>query len=79
MQTYWLRDRSTCEVTLLDGDTVERVLGVELGYVEWCIRVDGAFENGGGRFGDSNNFNTEMVSLRAVAAIRTIDKQKKLT
>jgi len=46
MQTYWLTDRSTCEVTLLDGDTVERLLGVELGYVEWCILVDGKFENG---------------------------------
>jgi len=46
MRIYWLIDRSIGEATLVDGDTVERVLGVELGYVEWCIRVDGAFENG---------------------------------
>ena len=30
----------------IDGDTAERLLGVELGYVEWCIGVDGVFENG---------------------------------
>ena len=38
-QTYWLTDRQTGEMTLVDGDTVERLLGVELGYVKWCIRV----------------------------------------
>jgi len=46
MKTYWLMDRHTGETTLVDGDTVERLLGVELGYVEWCIRADGMFENG---------------------------------
>ena len=45
MQTYWLTDRTTGEATLVDGDTVERLLEVELGYVKWCIEVDGAFEN----------------------------------
>ena len=43
MQVYWLTDRVNGEATLADGDTVERLLRVELGYVEWCIRV---FENG---------------------------------
>ena len=46
MRTYWLTDRQTGEVFLVDGETVERLLEVELGYVEWCIRVDGIFENG---------------------------------
>ena len=46
MQTYWLTDRTIGEVTLVDSDTVERLLGVELGYVDWCIKVDGMFENG---------------------------------
>ena len=49
MRVYWLMDRTTGEVTLVDGDTIERLLGVELGYVEWCIEVDGMFENGGWR------------------------------
>ena len=46
MQVYWLTDRVNGEATLADGDTVERLLRVELGYVEWCIRIDGVFENG---------------------------------
>jgi hypothetical protein len=46
MQLYWLKDRQTGEETLVGGDTVARVLGVEIGYVEWCIDVDGVFENG---------------------------------
>lgn len=46
MQVYWLTDRTNGEVILVDADTVERLLGIELGYVEWCIRVDGVFENG---------------------------------
>lgn len=46
MQTYWLTDRTSGEATLVDADTVERVLGVELGYLDWCIKVDGVFENG---------------------------------
>ena len=46
MQVYWLTDKSSCETTLVDAETVERLLGVELGYVEWCVKVDGVFENG---------------------------------
>ena len=46
MQVYWLTDRSNGEATLVDSDTIERLLGVEVGYVGWCIRVDGVFENG---------------------------------
>jgi hypothetical protein len=46
MQLYWLKDRQTGEETLVDGDTVARVIGVEIGYMEWCIEVDEAFENG---------------------------------
>lgn len=40
MQVYWLTDLTNGEATLVDGDTVERLLGVELGYVDWCIKVD---------------------------------------
>jgi len=46
MQIYWLSDQTAGEAILVDGDTIERVLGVELGYVEWCIGVDRVFENG---------------------------------
>ena len=46
MQVYWLTDRQTGEATLVDADNVERLLGVEVGYVEWCVLVDGVFENG---------------------------------
>jgi len=49
MQVCWLTDRQTGEMTLVDADTVERLLGVEIGHVEWCIRVDGVFENEGWR------------------------------
>ena len=46
MQTYWLTDRATGDATLVDADILERLLGVELGYVEWCIKINGVFENG---------------------------------
>ena len=46
MRTYWLSDKSNGEVALVDGATVERVLGVELAYVDRCIRDIGEFENG---------------------------------
>ena len=45
MRTYWLTDRSNGEVALVDGATVERVLGVELEHVDQCIRDDDEFEN----------------------------------
>ncbi len=45
MQMYWLTNRKTGEETLVDGDTVARVLGVEISYVDWCVKVDGVFEN----------------------------------
>jgi len=34
MQVYWLTDGTIGEATLVDGKTVERVLGVGLGNVE---------------------------------------------
>ena len=46
MEVYWLTDRTNGEATLVDADTVERLLGVELGYVERCIGECGVFENG---------------------------------
>jgi len=46
MQVYWLTDRTNGEATLVDGDTAERFLGVEFGYVDWCIGIDEIFGNG---------------------------------
>lgn len=46
MQVYWLTDRTTGEATLVDGDTVERLLVIEFGYVHWCTWIDAVFENG---------------------------------
>jgi len=34
MRVYYLTDRTNGEAALVDGDTIERALGVELGYVE---------------------------------------------
>lgn len=56
MQVYWLTDRITGEATLVDADTVERLLGVEPGYVERCIEIDGMFENGRCNLVNSNTF-----------------------
>ncbi len=46
MPTYWLTDLETGDTALVDGGTIEQVLGVELGYVDWCIEQDGKYENG---------------------------------
>ena len=46
MQAYWLTDKSSGEIILVVADTVERLLGVELEYVKWCLLSDGVFENG---------------------------------
>ena len=43
---YLLTDKSTGEIALVDGDTVERLVGVEIGYIDWAIECDGKFENG---------------------------------
>jgi len=40
------RKATTGEATLADGDTGERLFGVEIGYVEWCIWEDGVFDTG---------------------------------
>ncbi|UPH71733.1 hypothetical protein LGT41_0002630 [Abyssibius alkaniclasticus] len=45
MRIYWLTDRSNGDVALVDCATVERVLGVELAYVDQCIWDVGEFEN----------------------------------
>ena len=43
---YLLTDKSTGEIALADSDTVERLVGVEIGYIDWAIECDGKFENG---------------------------------
>lgn len=46
MQVYWVKNRVTGDTALLDAEAVEKIIGVEFGYVEWCIDTDGLFENG---------------------------------
>ncbi len=46
MGIYWVLDRTTGEEILVDGDTVARVIRVEISYIDWCIETDGRFENG---------------------------------
>jgi hypothetical protein len=46
MRKYTLVDKATGEETAADAGTVERVTGVEIGYIEWVLEQDGKFENG---------------------------------
>lgn len=57
MGIYWLLDRAIGEETLVDGDTVARLLKVEMGYVDWCIETDGSFENGAWKVSTSPRCN----------------------
>ena len=50
---YWLVDRQTGEGLTVDGDTVARVVGVEIEVVKWAIEHSGRFENGGWQVLDS--------------------------
>lgn len=50
--------------TLVDGDTIERLLGVKLEYVEWCIGEDGGFENGGGGSLDNWHLSSDAYTNR---------------
>lgn len=43
---YLLTDNSTGEIALVDRDTVERLVGIEIGYIDWAIKCDGKVENG---------------------------------
>lgn len=45
MQKYTLVDKATGEEIEADADTVERLTGVEIGYIDWCIGQDWKFEN----------------------------------
>jgi len=46
MRTYWLTDRESDSAILVDEETVELVLEIEIRYIDWCIEQDGMFENG---------------------------------
>lgn len=46
MRKYTLIDKATGEEIAADAGTVERVTGVEIGYIGCCIEQDGKFENG---------------------------------
>lgn len=46
MRKYTLVDRVTGAEIEADADTVERVIGVEIGYIDWVLEQDGKFENG---------------------------------
>ncbi len=46
MCVYSLIDRATGEEIEADKKTVERLIGVEIAYINWAIEQDGKFENG---------------------------------
>ena len=46
MCVYSLVDRATGDVIEIDGCTVERVIDIEIAYINWAIEMDGKFENG---------------------------------
>ena len=45
MQVYWLTELESEECICVDAETVERVLGVEISYIDWVLETDGQFEN----------------------------------
>ena len=45
MRKYTLVDKVTGEEVKADADTLERVVGVEIGYINWLLEQDGKFEN----------------------------------
>ena len=45
MLQYWLTDLTTGEGLQVDADTIERVLGVEISYINWVLENDGVYEN----------------------------------
>ena len=45
MRTYTLVDKATGEEIEANADTVERVVEVEIGYINWLLEQDGKFEN----------------------------------
>ena len=45
MREYTLVNKATGEETEADADTVERVTGMEIGYIDWSIQQDGKYEN----------------------------------
>ena len=42
---YLLTDKSSGDVLVVDRDTVERLVGMEIGYIDWAIECDRRFEN----------------------------------
>lgn len=43
---YRLSDPASGEAVELSPEELARVIGAELGYIDWVIACDGAFENG---------------------------------
>ncbi len=46
MPSYIMSDLDTGQAVELCGHPVERLLRIELRYVDWVIEQEGAFENG---------------------------------
>ena len=46
MRIYILVDKATGEEIEADADTVERIIGVDLSYLDCVLKEDGKFENG---------------------------------
>ena len=51
MPQYWLTDLTTGDSLLVDADTIERVLGVEISYINWVLENEEFYENGKWRVG----------------------------
>lgn len=43
---YRLTDKRTGDEYEIGADDLVRIVGVELPFIDWAIRVDGQFENG---------------------------------
>ena len=46
MCVYSLVDRNSGNLIEADAATVERVIDIEIAYINWAIEMDGKFENG---------------------------------
>ncbi|MBS9717040.1 hypothetical protein ACFFUT_08570 [Pseudohalocynthiibacter aestuariivivens] len=44
-QVFMVQDRRSGVLMLFDVSGVERLLGIELNYINWAIQSDGVFEN----------------------------------
>lgn len=46
MDIWTITEKGTGNTLEINSDEVERLVGVEISYIEWTIQQDGRFENG---------------------------------